>query len=377
MAAEDAELTPKAKPVRQLDLALPPRRETFLARYPRNFKLAVVTIIFAALMLGPLVQKRLTTPREDIAAHRVSAATPNTPAQQTHQEKTQAKDEAGGRAESMNTVALNDQNDRNIKLATAPDPALSEDTEQGSLPRISDDGRQPWQVYARPFDLADKRPRIAIVISDLGLSRAISDAVINNLPPTITLAFSTQTHAVGGWCNRARQDGHEVLISVPMEPFDYPRSDPGPNTLLTSLPNSDNLQRLHIAMRSSTGYVGITTLSGSHFTTDPKKMRPILTALKERGLMVFDAGVAPHSVITDLAKYAHVPAAAVTLHVDDNLAPAAIDKALQHLEQQARIDGRAIGVAAPTPVVIERLRAWTQDLPNRGIALAPLSAMAQ
>ena len=31
---------------------------------------------------------------------------------------------------------------------------------------------------------------------------------------------------------RAREAGHEVLLEVPMEPFDYPDNDPGPQTLL-------------------------------------------------------------------------------------------------------------------------------------------------
>jgi polysaccharide deacetylase 2 family uncharacterized protein YibQ len=34
---------------------------------------------------------------------------------------------------------------------------------------------------------------------------------------------------------RARADQHELLLQVPMEPFDYPDNDPGPQTLLTSL----------------------------------------------------------------------------------------------------------------------------------------------
>lgn len=33
---------------------------------------------------------------------------------------------------------------------------------------------------------------------------------------------------------RAREAGHEILLQLPMEPFDYPDSDPGPQTLLAS-----------------------------------------------------------------------------------------------------------------------------------------------
>ena len=245
------------------------------------------------------------------------------------------------------------------------------------MPRIGEDGRQPWQVYARPFNTADKRPRVSIVIVDLGLSRVVSDAAIDRLPPNVTLAFDVQSPVVGAWCARARQSGHETLLMVPMEPFDYPRSDPGPNTLLSNLPNSDNIQRLQWALRQATGYVGITTLSGSRFTTDPDKIKPVLEELRQRGLMVFDARVAPHSAIADLAHDARVPVAVETQRIDQNLSPAAIDTALNQLEQTARLTGRAVGMAAPLPVVIDRLVPWIKQLHQDGVALAPLSAMTQ
>ncbi len=39
---------------------------------------------------------------------------------------------------------------------------------------------------------------------------------------------------------RARGEGHEILLQVPMEPFGYPDNDPGPQTLLTSLTPEQN-----------------------------------------------------------------------------------------------------------------------------------------
>ena len=39
----------------------------------------------------------------------------------------------------------------------------------------------------------------------------------------------------GKLAERARAQHHEILLQVPMEPFDYPDTDPGPQTLLTTL----------------------------------------------------------------------------------------------------------------------------------------------
>ena len=75
-------------------------------------------------------------------------------------------------------------------LKPAPDPALTEPGRHGLLPRISPDGRLAWRVYARPFDTTDGRPRIAIVLGNLGISDAATETAIQQLPGGITLAFS-------------------------------------------------------------------------------------------------------------------------------------------------------------------------------------------
>src|SRR5689334_12612494 len=50
--------------------------------------------------------------------------------------------------------------------------ALIEDSPDGPLPRIGADGRTPMAAYAAAFDLKDRRPRIAVVVTGLGVSEA-------------------------------------------------------------------------------------------------------------------------------------------------------------------------------------------------------------
>jgi polysaccharide deacetylase 2 family uncharacterized protein YibQ len=347
---------------------LPPRQPTFLARYKRSVKISCAGgfLVAAILLLGLIPGLwRNAEPKPLTVAH--AADTRNAP-----RSMTVAPMAAAG---SGTSSVQNQQDDRSVKMDQAPDPALSEDSPAGSLPRIAEDGRQPWQAYARPFDTGDNRPRIAIVIADLGLSREATEDAISKLPANVTLAFDTQSPVAGAWFNRARQGGHETLLEIPMEPFDYPRSDPGPDTLLTTLQGADNLARLLKDLRLGAGYIGVTTLSGSRFTTDPGNMTPVLDTLRKRGLMILDAHIGPHSTVMDLAHDMKVPAAVVTERIDRDLTPDAIDTTLQQLEQTARLTGHAIGIASPTPVVLDRLQVWLKDLPRRGIALAPVSAM--
>ena len=57
-------------------------------------------------------------------------------------------------------------------------------------------------------------------------ARAATIAAINHTPAEVTLAFDPYAKNVGDWVGLARTAGHETLISLPMEPDDFPTSDP-------------------------------------------------------------------------------------------------------------------------------------------------------
>src|SRR5215472_17368560 len=147
------------------------------------------------------------------------------------------------------------------------DPALIEQTPQGPLPRIAADGRMPLTTYAPPASTA-KGPRIAIVVGDLGLSAKGTAAAIQNLPAGITLAFVPYENDVSRWVGEARRTGHEVLLEVPMEPYDFPDSDPGPHTLRAAVGEETNNERLVWSLTRFTGYAGITNFLGGRFLAD-------------------------------------------------------------------------------------------------------------
>lgn len=261
-------------------------------------------------------------------------------------------------------------------LLPAPDPALVETGPQGPLPIIGRDGRQPWRVYGRPFDRADKRPRIAIIITGLGPSGAATETSINELPGAITLAFDPYAHRLGEWIDRARAAGHEVLLSLPMEPVDYPRQDPGPYTLLTSLSPRENLERLDWVLSRVTGYVGLTNMMGSRFTTSQSNLIPVMDELKKRGLMFVDGRASEQSVAGALAQSMGVPRVTADDTIDADTTRDAIDRHLQQLASLAKRNGAALGIGYAYPVTLERVALWAKSLAEEEIVLAPASALA-
>ncbi len=259
-------------------------------------------------------------------------------------------------------------------LAPAPDPGLVERSDEGPLPIVGADGRKPWQVYARPFDRADKRPRVAVMVTGLGLSGAATEAAINDLGGSVTLVFNPYAQRLDEWIQRSRAAGHEVFLSLPMEPLNYPRMDPGPHTLLVALDSRQNLERLQWVLSRVTGYVGTVSSAGSRFTTSKSDLLPVLEALNHRGLMFVDARSTDRSVAGSLSKGIGLPRASVDLVLDQQASRDAIDQRLSQLETLARQNGVAVAASDAYPVTIERLAQWIPTLEAKGIALAPISA---
>ena len=260
-------------------------------------------------------------------------------------------------------------------LTPAPAKGLVEDSPFGPLPKI-DGAREPWQVYAHPFEQTAARPRIALLISGLGMSKRATDAAISTLPPQISLAFSPYGHNLQARVDAARKAGHEVLLLAPMEPENYPKNDPGPQTLLTTLPMADNLDRLHWVMSRFTGYVGVVNDMGSRYTASEEAMTPVLEDLKARGLLFMDARSSPYSVAAKLARTLRVPRALNNRFLDSERTEENIRKQLEELENVAKTYGAAAGIGSPYPLTMRIVAEWAATLPERGFDLAPITAVA-
>lgn len=258
--------------------------------------------------------------------------------------------------------------------ALIADPALIENSASGPLPRIADDGRKPIDVYAPPVPAA-KGPRIAIVIGGLGVSAKATTAALDQLPPNVTLAFPPYLPDVQHWVSEARARGHEVLMQVPMEPYDYPDSDPGPRTLRADESEEANIERLTWALTRFTGYVGVSNLLGGRLLGDRNAIEPVMNFVSRRGLMFFDSTSGSRSAAPDVAAQLKAPFVGSTATIDSTQSPADIDQRLSQLEDAARASGCAAGSGFVYPVTISRIHNWADGLAGRGFVLVAASAI--
>lgn len=273
---------------------------------------------------------------------------------------------------------------RSVRIAASPqdsaaglDPRLVERTARGLLPRIAPDGSRPRDVYARSFRLpagADARaPRIAILIGGLGISQQSTSEALAKLPGVISFAFAPYASDLDRIVSRARADGHEAFLQIPMEPMDYPDNDPGPQTLLTTLSTERNTERLHWAMARFQGYVGLVNFMGAKFTATESAVTPILREAHRRGLMMIDDGTSARSLVPQIATALQQPVLRGDIHLDRVPTPTEVDAQLGRLEARARERGFALGVGSALPVTIDRVARWARELESRGFVLVPVS----
>ena len=276
-----------------------------------------------------------------------------------------------------------------------PDPALLEPAGPGSparispsgvvkenLPRIASDGRTSMQVYAAGFDHSSRRPRVSLLLAGIGMNEAESAAAIRTLPGAVSLAVSPYATNLPKLLATARTTGHEYLVAVPLEPAGFPLNDPGPSTLLTSLPVAANAQNLLWALSRVDGYVGATgvigTMRGERLAAVTDQMDAVLSELSGRGLLYIDPredrGAKGIAVARTWGRHVEV---VIDDPADQDVADRTmIDAKLAELERLAKDDGSALGlVMRPTPVTVARIATWSNGLADRGMALAPVSAV--
>jgi len=264
---------------------------------------------------------------------------------------------------------------QNLRVAHLPDKALIEASETGPLPIRAADGRRPFDVYARPWSGA-RGARIAIVIGGLGVSQTGTQKAIEKLPPEVTLAFAPQGNSLGRWMQAARQQGHEIVMQVPLEPFDYPNANPGRNTLTVAASAEENIEALRWSLSRITNYTGVMNYMGARFSADPAAMAPVMEELGKRGLLYLDDGSSARSSAPELALKAGVPFAAGDTAIDAARDRGEILKKLDELERIARAKGFAVGTGSAFDVTVDAVASWAQEAKRRGIEIVPVSAVA-
>jgi hypothetical protein len=264
---------------------------------------------------------------------------------------------------------------QNVRIAHLPEKALIEDSAAGPLPIRATDGRRPFDVYARAWSGA-RGARVAIVIGGLGLSQTGTQTAIGKLPPEITLGFAPQGNSLGRWMQAARREGHEIVMQVPLEPFDFPNVNPGRNTLTVDADADEILKNLRWTLSRTTNYTAVMNYMGARFSTSPEAMGVMMAELGKRGIGYVDDGSSARSLAPETALKNGVPFATGDAIIDGVQDRGAILDKLDELERTARAKGFAIGTGNAFDVTVDAVASWASEARKRGIEIVPISAVA-
>lgn len=216
------------------------------------------------------------------------------------------------------------------------------------------------------------KPRIALVISAAGLNSEITEFAIKSLPAGITLAFAPVRKEAGPLAAKAKQDGHTVLVEIPMEPVNKTR-DPGPMTLRVADPVSENLERLEQAIARIPAASGASSYLGARFNAEEGAAAPIVQALARRGLFFFENQPTERSVLQRLSARSNLPYARGVTVIDRSRSATAIRASLDALERRARQQGVAVGVGSTIRATVSTVALWAKEAQKRGVEFVPIT----
>jgi polysaccharide deacetylase 2 family uncharacterized protein YibQ len=218
-------------------------------------------------------------------------------------------------------------------------------------------------------------PRIALIIDDLGYDRDMAISFLQlDLPLTFSvLPIAPHTETI---VHEAKRRGRELMLHLPMEPRNYPSSNPGPGALLTNMDETEIRRTLDAHLGRVAGSRGVNHHMGSYFTERNDKMGIVLEELKKRNLFYIDSRTTKETVALEMAKKMGLSAARRHVFLDNELSPKRIRFQMERLLGMARRTGVAIGIAHPHEETLQVLKDY-QDRLGKTVKVVPASELVR
>ena len=254
---------------------------------------------------------------------------------------------------------------------------LVEKTPFGFAPVISKEGLTPFKAYSSTFAVDPKATAlISFVMMDYGLSYKSSADAITNLPEGISFLLDANAKDAQKWTTGGRKYNHEIWLSLPLQPKDYPDTDTGPKTLLLNSKPEELSKRLMQTLSLATGYAGIIVSNANAFVAQKDLLGNIMTEISKRGLGVIESDPSD-KILGSVVASTKAPYAQNNFVIDNVVSAKDIQSALITIEGRAAKDKKIIVFFKPYPAIVKAITDWSVDAQNRGVQLAPLSAVVQ
>jgi polysaccharide deacetylase 2 family uncharacterized protein YibQ len=204
---------------------------------------------------------------------------------------------------------------------------------------------------------------VAIIIDDIGYDRNMADGFLAlDVPLTFSvLPKGTFNQSI---IAKAVKKDVEIMLHLPMEPGNYPRVNPGPGALLSSMGPDELIAQLNANLDDVPHASGVNNHMGSKLTASSEQMRQIFTILKKRNLFFVDSRTSADTLCRPSAELLRLPFAERDVFIDHEQTASFVRKQLKLLVKRARRQGYAIGIAHPHPITLEVLTDMLPELKN-------------
>ncbi len=235
-----------------------------------------------------------------------------------------------------------------------------------------------WQSNSMPQTVAPGAPMLAIIIDDMGGQMEASQRAVDVLPAGVTLSFFPWSKPGVQLAHRAKQDGHEIMIHMPMEAKLHGGKmlDAGPDALTVGLSSDEIAERMRRNVANLADIaVGLNNHMGSRFTEWEPGMRAVLTVLQEEGMMFLDSKTAAPTAVKAASSGLALPVLTRDVFLDHVPTPEAVKAELNKAVVLARKRGSAIAIGHPLSVTLDVLAAELPHVVSSGVVLVPVSML--
>ena len=220
----------------------------------------------------------------------------------------------------------------------------------------------------------EQRPRIAIIIDDLGYELAAGERAIA-LPGPLTYAILPGTPRAGHLAEKAHVAGKDVLLHLPLQPTSgEAKVDPG--SLLLDMSKREFVDTFRQNLAGVPHAVGVNNHRGSLVTRHPGHMSWLMDEISDsRALFFVDSFTTADSVALQIALEKGVPAVKRDVFLDPDPDPATLHREFARLKALADKQGFAVGIGHPYPTTLDFLEIALEQLQVDGYELVAVRSL--
>jgi len=213
--------------------------------------------------------------------------------------------------------------------------------------------------YRVPIEVTSSRPKIAIVMDDMGRSMHTIDSLLQ-LDLIVTPAILPESRNATEAALQLQDAGREYMIHLPMQPQNYPQVNPGPKALLLGQSETETRRLVRHYMDRVPGAAGSNNHMGSGYTQSRQDMHVVLEELQQGGQFFIDSKTIASSIAYDEARRMKVPTASRQIFLDNSENVDYIRQQIRRMVQMSDERGELVAICHPYP---ETLQALQQELP--------------